>query len=183
MDYPRSRVAARIRKYRKRRGLTLHELSERTGVAASNLSAIELNKSSPTLNTLVRIAAAFNVRAGEFLDAITYPPARLIRFNDFKEADQSGSGIEDPGYDWVYPEGKLRANILELSPGESDYSFEANEQEMALCIITGALEVLVDDEIFNVDQDSCLHITRDSQIIMNNISRARTKALIISLKS
>ena len=52
-------LGANIRASRNKRKMSLTELSEKTGIAASNLSSIELGKSSPTLNTLVKIAAAF----------------------------------------------------------------------------------------------------------------------------
>ncbi len=65
-------AGAKIRSYRKRKGLSLTRLSEITGIAASNLSSLELNKTSPTLQTLARIADAFDVKISEFLDEIFY---------------------------------------------------------------------------------------------------------------
>lgn len=67
-------VGGRIRLYRKNRGLSLTDLSRLTGIAASNLSSIELNKTSPTLNTLVKIADAFQMKVGTFLDEALYQP-------------------------------------------------------------------------------------------------------------
>jgi DNA-binding XRE family transcriptional regulator len=72
-------VGSKIRAYRKRKKLSLVELSRRTGIAASNLSAIELNKSSPTLITLAKIARAFGLRIGRFLDGVMYSKAVLCR--------------------------------------------------------------------------------------------------------
>jgi transcriptional regulator with XRE-family HTH domain len=63
-------VAEQIRAFRKKKKLSLTDLSKLTGIAASNLSSIELGKSSPTLNTLVKIASAFHLRAGLFLDEV-----------------------------------------------------------------------------------------------------------------
>ncbi len=70
-------VGSRLRAFRKKKGVSLNKLSQITGIAASNLSCIELNKSSPTLATLVRIAEAFDVRVGEFLDELIYHEAAL----------------------------------------------------------------------------------------------------------
>ena len=70
-------VGAQIRAFRKKKRLSLIDLSKITGIAASNLSSIELGKSSPTLNTLVKIAAAFRLRPGVFLDEVLYKKAIL----------------------------------------------------------------------------------------------------------
>ena len=51
MDLSEVNIGAKIRWYRKRKNISLAQLSAVTGIAASNLSSIELNKTSPTLNT------------------------------------------------------------------------------------------------------------------------------------
>jgi len=68
-------VGARIRLYRKKKRLSLTDLSRLTGIAASNLSSIELSKTSPTLNTLIKIADAFEMQVGAFLDEMLYGTA------------------------------------------------------------------------------------------------------------
>jgi len=75
----RLRVGSRIRDLRKGKALSLPKLAKLTGIAASNLSSLELNKSSPTLNTLIRIAAAFNMKLGAFLDEVVYEKAVVRR--------------------------------------------------------------------------------------------------------
>ncbi len=62
MDRLTRGVGARIRLYRRKKNLSLTDLSRLTGIAASNLSSIELNKTSPTLNTLIKIADAFDMK-------------------------------------------------------------------------------------------------------------------------
>src|SRR5512134_2566163 len=51
-------VGKRIKSFRKRKGLTLQELAERSSVSATAISAIERNVSSPTVNTLASIGKA-----------------------------------------------------------------------------------------------------------------------------
>jgi len=48
-------IGKRIKNCRKRKGLTLQELAERSSVSATAISAIERNVSSPTVNTLASI--------------------------------------------------------------------------------------------------------------------------------
>jgi transcriptional regulator with XRE-family HTH domain len=175
MNDSRSKVAGRIRQYRKNRGLTLHELSEMTGIAASNLSAIELNKSSPTLNTLIRIAEAFDVRAGEFLDALAYPPARLIPLEECRGIDPSDQAP-------VYPGSKIQVRLEIIPGGQEDYPPPIMGHEMIVSMVTGSAEILVDDEVFSLDRDACLHIMKGSDVRISNTSGSDAKLILISLK-
>lgn len=72
-------VGSKIRIFRLRKKISLNELSRMTGIAVSNLSSMELGKSSPTLSTLVKIADAFEVRAGVFLDERTLQESSVVQ--------------------------------------------------------------------------------------------------------
>jgi len=57
----------RIRHFRTRQGLTLDELGERVGIAASQLSLIENGKREPKLSVLQELTAALGVELAELL--------------------------------------------------------------------------------------------------------------------
>ena len=57
---------ARLRELRKRRGWTLQEASEVTGVPIATLSRIANEKVSPTLDIVMRIARGFNMSPTDF---------------------------------------------------------------------------------------------------------------------
>lgn len=50
-----------LRKARRDRGFTLHQVAERSGVTYSTISDIECGKRQPTLETLERLAAAYEL--------------------------------------------------------------------------------------------------------------------------
>ena len=60
-------IGQRIRARRLRRDLTLRELSDSTGLTASQLSQVELGKNAASIWTLVRIADSLGVRVSTFL--------------------------------------------------------------------------------------------------------------------
>jgi len=60
------KIGERIREGRKSRGLTLAQLSERTGLSVGFLSQIELGKNSASVETLYRIGRALAVDPGDF---------------------------------------------------------------------------------------------------------------------
>ena len=62
-------VAARLRGLRTRRGLTLAELSDRTGISVSTLSRLESGGRKPTLDLLMRLATAYRASLDDLVGA------------------------------------------------------------------------------------------------------------------
>jgi XRE family transcriptional regulator, regulator of sulfur utilization len=60
-------MADRIRAARLAAGLTQEQLAQRAGVASVTISQIELGNRSPTLDTLMRVAAALEIPAATLL--------------------------------------------------------------------------------------------------------------------
>src|SRR5438876_5073532 len=62
-------VGPRLRSIRQRRGATLAELSETTGISVSTLSRLESGGRRPTLELLLPLARAHQVQLDELVDA------------------------------------------------------------------------------------------------------------------
>ena len=68
-------VGPRLRALRKRRGVTLEQLGERTGISVSTLSRLESGGRKPTLELLLRLARAHEVPLDQLInDATTTDP-------------------------------------------------------------------------------------------------------------
>src|SRR6516162_4769477 len=65
-------VGPRLRSLRQRRGTTLAELSEATGISVSTLSRLESGGRKPTLELLLALARAYQVPLDELVGAL--PP-------------------------------------------------------------------------------------------------------------
>lgn len=63
-------VGRRIRERRTERGLTLKQLSNRTGLSVSLISQIELGKSAASLSTLYKLSRALGVKMAYFFDTV-----------------------------------------------------------------------------------------------------------------
>jgi transcriptional regulator with XRE-family HTH domain len=63
-----------IRSFRQKRGLSLADLSERSGLSVSYLSEIERGKKQPSLDTLEKLSTALNIsKQGFFTESPTSP--------------------------------------------------------------------------------------------------------------
>ena len=59
-----------LRAYRQEKGLTQEQLSERVDVVRSFICTLENGKKQPSLEMVLRLAAALGVRPGELVDAM-----------------------------------------------------------------------------------------------------------------
>lgn len=139
-------VGPRLRELRRRRGITLAHLAERTGISESTLSRLESGGRKPTLELLLPLAHAHGVPLDELVGApqtgdprvhlkpvtrggMTYVPLtrRPGGLHAHKLVIAPSAGEPEPrtheGYEWVYVlNGRLRlhlgGNVLIMTPGE-----------------------------------------------------------------
>jgi len=173
-------LGAKIRAFRKRRGLSLTELSARTGIAASNLSSIELNKSSPTLATLIKIAEAFGMKPGALLDGVLYTKAVVCRVLPPEE-----SGPADP----VAHEQRLTSEIFLRGLDASVISIEPHSEPLpagmqgtdrfAYCL-EGQFTAVVDGGAHVVNTGEAIYLLPEAAVFVTNPTDQRTRILIVA---
>lgn len=87
-----------VRQLRQRKGLTLQQLSSRSGLAVSTLSKIENSQLSPTYETLLRLADGVGVGVAELFD--TSPKAEIA--SGRRSITRRGAGLRhvSPQYEY-----------------------------------------------------------------------------------
>ncbi|WP_395109053.1 helix-turn-helix domain-containing protein [Actinomadura sp. SCN-SB] len=141
-----ARVGPRLRELRTRRGVTLADLSESTGISKSTLSRLESGRRRATLELLLPIARAHRVPLDELVGApetgdprVRIPPRVLPGrtvipltrqpggLQAFKMVIEPSHGTPDPqtheGYEWMY----VLAGRLRLVLAEHDLVLKAGE--------------------------------------------------------
>jgi transcriptional regulator with XRE-family HTH domain len=142
-------VAPRLRELRRRRGYTLAELAAETGISTSTLSRLESGLRRPTLDLLIRLAAAYRAslddlvgapqiadprihpkpmyRNGRAIIPLTRHNPELHAFKMVLPGHPPTAPIEQrshEGYDWIYVlSGRVRLALgdeeIVLEPGEA----------------------------------------------------------------
>ncbi|MFQ5913001.1 MAG: cupin domain-containing protein [Nitrospinota bacterium] len=78
-------VGKKIREFRTEKGLTLKEVSNRTGLAISFISQVERGNGNPTLSSLRAIAEALGVTVGYFFHSPEEaPPPQIVHEKERK---------------------------------------------------------------------------------------------------
>jgi transcriptional regulator with XRE-family HTH domain len=173
-------VGALIRAYRKKKKLSLMELSNRTGIAASNLSSIELGKSSPTLSTLMKIAAAFGMRAGQFLEDAFQRKAVLCPRGEGKELKTGSPEISVQVLTGDAAFSKLGAGIIRLA-ASSSYVHAEKTDRFVHCL-EGRLSATVEDESYALHPGDSLYVLPDAALNLENKGHADSSVLVVCLK-
>ena len=65
---PRERMVAKLKRLRKRQGMTQVQLAEKAGVSRTYLARIELGQHDPTLSMLEKLAKALKVKVGRLVE-------------------------------------------------------------------------------------------------------------------
>lgn len=174
-------IGAKIRAFRKRRGLSLTELSARTGIAASNLSSIELNKSSPTLATLVKIAGAFGIKPGAFLDGALYSKAVVCRGS---ASQQSG-----PPYlvahelrltSEIFLRG-LDASVLSIGPQAGPIPAGMQGTDRFAYCLEGQFTAVVDGDTHVVKAGEAIYLLPEAAAVFTNPTDRLVRILMVAM--
>ena len=139
-------VGPRLRELRRRRGGTLAEISEATGISVSTLSRLESGGRKPTLELLLALARAYQVpldelvgapppgdpririrpvrRSGRTLIPLTRQPGGIRAYKmTIPAGEPVGEQQSHEGYEWMY----VLSGRLRLRLGEHDFVMKAGE--------------------------------------------------------
>ncbi len=75
-------VSRTLKQARKQQGITLDELSRRSGVSKGMVVEIEKGSANPSIATLCKIAAALGLSVADFVNVAATPAAHLIDSED-----------------------------------------------------------------------------------------------------
>jgi transcriptional regulator with XRE-family HTH domain len=156
-------VGANLRRLRLKRGLSLERLARASGVSRAMLGQVELGQSTPTINVLWKVARALNVSFSTFLGQ--REKASTVVVLESKRAklltSQDGSFTSRALFPMGEPR-KVEFYQLKLSPGGHERA-DAHPPGTSenLVVASGALELVVDSERFQLKEGDAIHFVAD----------------------
>jgi transcriptional regulator with XRE-family HTH domain len=176
-------VGARVRALRKDRGLSLAELSKLTGIAASNLSSIELNKSSPTLHTLLRIAQAFNLKPGALLDEVICPKAVLLRREENRILYTGAPGHSARLITGDGEQSNIDVRIFCIDPEAPPLALGRQPVDLIVYCLSGRLNSDLDGESNELGQGDAVYLPSGARATLNNRAQGQTaEVMLVSIR-
>ncbi|NIO16889.1 MAG: cupin domain-containing protein [Deltaproteobacteria bacterium] len=173
-------VGKRIKSIRKRKGLTLQELSDKSGMSATAISAIERNVSSPTVSTLVNIARAL----GESLSSLLGEEEKEYIFTKSENRETIATEIRNVEFKSLgsgLPNQKFHPMISILQPGAGSGADYANHGgEDFFLVLRGAIEIDMDGKIFRLEEGDSIYFRSTMPHRWKNPTEGETHLLIVS---
>lgn len=128
-------IGAAIRAIRKRKGLTIPQLCEGTGLSKGFISNVENNKTSPSIATLESIASYLKVPLS-YLLLRKEQRMHVVRQDERK---QTTTGKEKLKVEHLSPHGGLRMMIVEFPAGSSTGDPHTHEGEECHFVLKGTI--------------------------------------------
>jgi transcriptional regulator with XRE-family HTH domain len=146
------RAGAALKGYRKERGLTLADVSERTGLPVSTLSKIENGKMELTIDKLLRISLALEINAADIFGAPSgqFQRTGSAQRRSVSRADQgkkigSKNGLyEYPAYDLLHKDMTPIVAEIHARSMEEFGEFHKHQGEEYVYVLEGELAIYTD---------------------------------------
>ena len=173
-------VGKRIKSIRKRKGLTLQELAEKSGISATAISAIERNVSSPTVNTLASISRALGESLSSLLgeSEISYVLTRADKrerlATEIRNVDFLSLASGMPGQ-------RFQPMLSVLKPGAtSGEDYVTHRGEEFFLVVKGALEVELNGQTSRLEEGDSLYFRGNTPYRWKNAADKETQLLIVT---
>ncbi len=181
-------LGRKIREIRLRRGLTLQQLSELTGLSKPSLSQIENEVTVPPIATLLKISRALGKHIADFFQEATPLEDRIsvVRAEERKEimshlqmeARRIGYRYESLAYH--LSEKRMEPFIVEIEPRDENASiFYHHKGEEFLFVLEGELEFRGSDKIIQLQPGDSLYFDSEIPHALRGLGGKAVKVLAV----
>ena len=170
-------VGKKIREYRTQQGLTLKEVSRRTGLAISFISQVERGNGNPTLSSLRAIAEALGVTVGYFFHAPEEaPPPRVVHEGERRIL------IPRPGvaYQLLTSQlnGRAQFMVVVFEPGSTTGEAPIrHEGEEYVLVLKGRMELRLGEDRYILKKGDSFSYPSTTPHVVKNTGRGRLECI------
>jgi transcriptional regulator with XRE-family HTH domain len=144
-------IGERVRRVREEKGLTVEDVSKRTGLDSAYLTRIETEDVSPPLGALIRIAKALDMKLGRFISSGEVKPFTVVRKDERRVISRHTSSQGDQygyTYESLAPDKKdrdMEPFLVTLLPSGAKTEPSAHAGQEFIYVLQGSMEVTLDD--------------------------------------
>jgi transcriptional regulator with XRE-family HTH domain len=179
-------IGKKIRGLRKKGGLILQDLSDRTGLSKPLLSQIEQEAVSPPIATLLKISKAFNTNISFFFqDDGPEEKVVVVRKDESKVIDSRYFGKEESGYYYEAlafkkPKKYMEPFLVEFKRKRADQlSYFSHEGEEFIYLLEGTLEFRTENQQYILQPGDSLYFESSIPHAYRALERRNAKALSV----
>jgi len=179
-------IGKKIREIRKKGGLVLQDLSDRTGLSKPLLSQIEKETVSPPIATLLKISKALNTNISFFFqDDGSEEKVIVVRKDESKVIDSRYFGREESGYYYEAlafkkPQKYMEPFLVEFKRKRVDQlSYFSHEGEEFIYLLEGTLEFRTENQQYILQPGDSLYFESSIPHAYRALERRNAKALSV----
>jgi len=177
-------LGERIRTAREMRGLSLDDISSRTGIDAATLNRIELNEMVPPLGQLIRLGKALDMKMGYFISPGVDKPMTVVRRGRGQAVARYGKK-KSQQYGYTYeslaPEKANRIMepfIVTLLPTDAE-EFSAHDGQEFIYVLDGEMKVRVGDQTELLHPGDAVYYDSSQPHLVKSATRAKATILAV----
>jgi transcriptional regulator with XRE-family HTH domain len=154
-----SEIGAKVAKARAERGWSLAQLAERAGLSTAAVHKIEKSGMTPTIASLMKVAAALGKSVGFFVDEIEATrPVTVIRAGERSRLYTSKQGLELQNISGRYGPFWVAGAEAHVEPradsGEEPMSHPGEE---LVLLLEGRMTFTIDGDAYELDAGDAIH--------------------------
>lgn len=178
-------IGSKLRQVRQQKGLSMQQLANRSGVSSAAIHKIEHSHMTPTITTLMKLAAALNRSVAFFVEEEDIGrPAVVTPSHVRRPVLTSKKGLELQGISGPYGQFLLAGAIAVLEPGaHSGADPMEHPGEELVHVLAGRLEICVDDDVYPLDVGDSLHFRTDRPHRWRNLADGATRAVWMAFRT
>lgn len=156
-------VGERVEAVRESRGLSLEDISQRTGIDVALLGQIEEGSVAPPLGTVIKLAKALDMKMGYFISGEEDQPYTIVRKDDRKVVSRYDSkkgkryGYE---YESLAPHKKdrhMEPFLVTLVPADTEEERSTHDGQEFIYVLEGTMEVRVGEKIHLIEPGEAIY--------------------------
>lgn len=179
------KVGESVKAIRKKKGLSLKDLSQRTGLDAGLLTEIEKGEVSPPLGTIIKVAKALDTKMGYFISGGEDLPYTIVRKDDRKLVSRFDTGKTDRyGYEFssLAPYKKNRHMeplIVKLEPSDIEEERSTHDGQEFIYVLEGTMEVRLEGEVHLLEPGDAIYYDSTVPHLVKCHGKDTTKILAV----
>ena len=181
-------IGARVKALRESSGLSLRDLTERSGVSAPMLSQVERGETSPTLTVAARIAAGLELRLSQLLRLDESGAVTIVRAPERQRGGNKRRGHSFEVLTSGQPGQRAELSRHTLAPGgatgavDDPPMHEPGSRETAL-VEQGSVILVCDGQRYELDQGDCVTFDADLPHHFENPKERDVEAELLAVVS
>jgi transcriptional regulator with XRE-family HTH domain len=179
------KVGESVKDLRESKGLSLRDISQRTGLEIELLSKIEEGKVAPPLGTIIKLAKALEKKMGYFISGTEELPYTIVRKDKGKLISRFDSKKTDTyGYEYMslapYKKNRyMEPFLVTLEPTDIEEERSTHDGQEFIYVLEGTMEVRLGDEVHRLGPGDAIYYDSTVPHLVKCHGKHTTKILAV----